>query len=315
MDITRVRQALRAGAVDPFVAAKYYKDSPDPPPTPDYAGMAATQGAANVQTAIVQSLLNRPNENTPYGSRTWTQTGTYTVPGAEGNAAVDLPMFQSQINLTPLGQQRLDQEQRINTQLGDIAEGGIGRVNQSLGQSFDMGAVPAHSITPDVAGREAVTAAILERQAPMFQRNRERTENDLLIRGHNAGGQAWEAAQDDLSRAENDARLAAIQAGGSEQSRLFGLESDARARAIQEQAYLRSLPLNEMNALRTGSQVTNPQFSPVASTGQIQSAPIMQAGMLGAQDANNRYNQQVASNNSTMNGIFGLAGAALPFFI
>ena len=36
--------------------------------------------------------------------------------------------------------------------------------------------------------------------------------------------------------------------------------NQASQQAMQTQAYLRSLPLNEINALRTGSQVQGPQF-------------------------------------------------------
>ena len=45
------------------------KSAPTPPPTPDYLGAAKAQGAANVETARVESKLNNPNTYTPYGTQ------------------------------------------------------------------------------------------------------------------------------------------------------------------------------------------------------------------------------------------------------
>lgn len=290
-----------------------HKDSPSPPPAPDYAAQARTQGAANLQSTIAGSILNRPNEVTPYGTKTWTPSGTYTVPGAEGNAPVDIPMFNSSIEFSPLGQQRFDQEQRINTQLGGLAESGIGRVQEQFGTPFDMSKVPDMPVTPDVAGREAVTAALLERQAPQMQRARMAKENNLLIQGHNRGGEAWNASQDDLNRGENDARLAAIVAGGQEQSRLFGLGTTARERAIQEQSTLRNIPLNEINALRTGAQITNPTFSGNVPVGTPQAGNFAQAGQLQGQYDQGLYNSQVAQANQGNQALATGVGTALMF--
>ena len=291
-----------------------FKDSPSPPPAPDYAAQARTQGAANLQSTIAGSVLNRPDEITPYGTKRWTQAGTYTVPGAEGNAAVDIPRFNSNIEFSPLGQERFNQEERITQNLGNVAESGIGRVGQSFGTPFDMSQIPNLPVSPDVAGREAITAALLERQAPQFERARQTKENDLLIQGHNRGGEAWNASQDDMNRGENDARLAAIMAGGQEQSRLYGLGTVGRERAIQEQSTLRNLPLNELNALRTGSQITNPTFSGNVPVGSPVAGNFAQAGQLQAQDANNRYNSGVASNNASTAGTLGAIASIAPLF-
>jgi hypothetical protein len=48
------------------------KSSPAAPPPPDYAGAAAAQGAANVETARLQGRINNPNVNGPLGSQTVT---------------------------------------------------------------------------------------------------------------------------------------------------------------------------------------------------------------------------------------------------
>ena len=83
-----------------------------------------------------------------------------------------------------------------------------------------------------------------------------------------------------------------------------------RQQQLQEQSYLRSLPLNELNALRTGSQVVNPSFTPTPG------ANVANTDVSG--NIWNAYNQQVAAanaqqagNNSFLGGLFSLGSAAL----
>ena len=82
-----------------------------------------------------------------------------------------------------------------------------------------------------------------------------------------------------------------------------------RQQQMQEQSYLRSLPLNELNALRTGSQVVNPSFTPTPG------ANVANTDVSG--NIWNAYNQQVAAanaqqagNNSFLGGLFSLGSAA-----
>jgi len=212
--------------------------------------------------------------------------------------------------LTPLGQERLDQEQRIGTQLGGIAEQGLTEVQKSLGTPFDLSQVGDITTQPTVGGRDAIANAILAREQPLLDAQREATETDLLVRGHNPGGSAFEGAMDQLDRKENDLRMAAILAGGGEQARLYGMQAGERGRGIQEQAFLRSLPLSEVNALRTGNQPMMPQFQ------GYQGATIAPPNILGAtgmqhQAAMNNYNQQMAQAGNNMSGLFSLGSAAI----
>lgn len=83
-----------------------------------------------------------------------------------------------------------------------------------------------------------------------------------------------------------------------------------RQQQLQEQAYLRGLPMNELNALRSGSQVVNPQFSPTPQTNVANtdvSGNIWNAYNTNVANAN----AEQAGNNSFMSGLFGLGTAAL----
>lgn len=64
-----------------------------PPPPPDYVGAAQQQGMSNIQSAIVNTLLNRPNEYNPYGSRQWFSGGGTVPTGGGGTATIpNMPM-------------------------------------------------------------------------------------------------------------------------------------------------------------------------------------------------------------------------------
>lgn len=87
-----------------------------------------------------------------------------------------------------------------------------------------------------------------------------------------------------------------------------------RGAAIDEAAYLRSLPLNEYAAVTSGSQVTNPSFR---GTGQVQgpaAAPVFAGAQAQGQSAIDLYNAQMASANSARAGLTGLFGTALSAF-
>jgi hypothetical protein len=86
------------------------------------------------------------------------------------------------------------------------------------------------------------------------------------------------------------------------------LSNTARQQSMQEQAYLRGLPLNEFNALRSASQITQPSFSgvePVAMAG-TDIASIIGQNYASQVDA---YNAQAANSGSFTKGLFGLAGS------
>ena len=101
----------------------------------------------------------------------------------------------------------------------------------------------------------------------------------------------------------------AIAGGGAEQSRLFSLGQSARQQAIQEEEYRRHIPLNELNALMHGNQVTLPQFQQYQGGGNIEPPNYFAAaqGQFGAQ--RDLYNQQAATAASNTQGLYSLGGS------
>lgn len=296
----RYAQLIRRGACAPHLL--HWASCPqdlgksDPPPAPDYTGAAVATAAGNADAARIAAKANRVSQYTPYGSSIYTDLGD--------------DKWRQDITLSPEQQQMLDQQNQISLGLGSTMNQGLGYVQDMLDSPLDTSGFT--QVDPaSVAGREQVTAALLERMQPGMDRAREQKENALLIQGHNRGGQAWEATQDDIARAENDARLAAVQAGGTEQSRLLGLQQAQRQNQLAETQTVRNEPLATLNAVRTGAMPTNPQFTNVPQQATTQGPNLLGAAQSQYGAQMNAYNADQASGNALMSGLFSLGGAAL----
>lgn len=88
-------------------------------------------------------------------------------------------------------------------------------------------------------------------------------------------------------------------------------QNQQRGAGMDEAAFLRSLPLNEYNALISGAQVQSPNFANTPSVASPAPAPVFAGAQAQNQSALDMYNQQVATNNANSQATTGLAGTAL----
>ena len=277
---------------------------PKAPAAPDPAATAAAQSAANLETAIAQGWLNATNQYSPFGSVTYNQIGTQRV------GDKDVPQFAQNINLSPAEQAKLNQTQGLELQALGLGKNVLGNVSGAISGPFSIDGLPALP-TDFTADRDRVTQGIIDRNQPMLDRQRSSQETQLANQGIMRGSEAWSNAQDDLGRQENDFRLAALQAGGAEQSRLFGLTNSARQQGIQEQAFQRSQPINEYaTLLGLGGNVQSPQFSGY-QPGQLAGTDVVGPINMQYQGQLASYNAQNQARQSTQGSLFGLAGAGL----
>ena len=84
----------------------------------------------------------------------------------------------------------------------------------------------------------------------------------------------------------------------------------AQQQALAEAIQLRQLPLNEITALMSGSQIQNPQFG-AYSGATVAPAPVFAGAQAQGQFEQNVYNQKVAQDNAATAGLYSLGGAAL----
>jgi hypothetical protein len=272
--------------------------SPSPPPAPDYAGAATAQGAANKDAAIASSRLNNPNVVNPLGTQTWT----------EGATADDRPTLTQ--TYSPEQQALYEQSMRSKGLLGGLGEQGATALQGVVGKELDLSGAPA---APTAQGaRTDVYDAMMTRINEGTTASRDQKNSDLIAAGIRPGTKAYQDAMFGIDRGFNDARQQALIAAGAEGQRDFGMDTQARKDAIAEILASRQTPLNEINALMSGSQVSNPFAVPgAAQNANIAPAPIFGAAQAqGAADMNS-YNAQAAGNNAMMSGLFSLGGAAM----
>ena len=272
------REALRLGCVAPDGFC--WKSSPSAPPAPDYAGAATATAAGNKENTIAAQQGSMVNQFTPYGNITYSQGNDWS----SGN-----PSYNANINLTPEAQQTLDSQLAMSQGLGDLGTSTLGRTEAAYAQPFDqssVGKIADQSYADQTA-----------RLDPQWAANDKAQASQLANQGIMQGSEAYDNAMRTYNQAKNDAYTQARQAAISTMPQTYQLATSAREQ-----------PLNELNAIRTGAQIQNPQF-----TQTPQQQPVPGANYLGAAQAQGQWNQglyntQVGSANSFNNGLFGLGG-------
>ena len=122
----------------------------------------------------------------------------------------------------------------------------------------------------------------------------------------------FSAPAPEIDRSPNDARQQAEIAGGNAATQAFGTDTQRRKDAIAEILTQRQTPLNEINALMSGSQVQNPFAVPgAAQNSNMQPAPMFGAAQAQGQADIGGYNAVSANNNAAMGGLFSLGAAGL----
>lgn len=270
--------------------------APNPPPVPDYKGAAQAQGDANLQAARQQAQINNPNVVTPYGSQTVTWQD-------------DQPTLIQ--TLSPEQQALYNQRVQTQQQLGTVAQQGASSLQGVVGTGVDFSGAPA---MPGSAAdtRTKVIDAMMARVNEDVDRQQDTTHSNLIAAGIRPGTKAYADQMALGERARTDARNQAMLAAGQEASRDYAMDSDRRKQVITELLAQRQVPINEITALLSGSQVSNPFTTPgYAQNTQVQPAPLYGAAVNKADYLTNLYNVRAAQAGNIQSGLFGLGGAGL----
>jgi len=295
------------------------------PPPPDYAGAAQATAAGDLEAARTAALANRVNQVTPYGSLTYSQTPTQALDASGYQSAIDAwkasgsqgsapnPSDYMKFNadagwtatqtLSPAEQQLLDYQNKTSIGLGELTGKGLGYVQGMIDKPFSTENLADLGFD---AG-QSYQDAYMQRLNPQIQQGREQTQQRLANQGIGLGSKAYEEAMRLQAQKENDMLLGATTQG-------FGTGLQARQQGFNEAAYQRNEPINTLNAVRTGAQVTNPSYVSVP-----QQATTKGADMLGAATAQGNYdtasaNAASASNSGMTSGLMSLAGTAAMAF-
>ena len=269
------------------------------------AGQSATEQAAfNKDSALQQRALNMVDQHTPEGSVTYSATGTEI----EG-----IPQYQVERKFSPEQQNLYDLSTQLSQKYGETGNRQLDAVRQSLETPFNvdsLGAAPTLNEDTRTATRDAMIA----RMQPNMDRDKAALETALANQGFARGTEGFDDAMDESNRTRTDAYLAADIQAGNEMGRMYGMETDARDRSINEILMQRNQPLAEMATFMSGTQPNAPSFLPSpqsqVAAPDFMGAQFANANMLNAANQNS-FNQQSAGYRGNVAGLAGLGGAGL----
>lgn len=258
--------------------------SPKVPPPPDPVATAAAQAGANRDTAIAQGALNMINQVGPDGTLTYNRIGEDTFTDSLTGNTYQLPRYQATTTLSEAGQQLQATNEQTQQNIASIGRDQSARIGELLGQPVDL-------------SNEATEARLYElgskRLDPRFAQEEEALRTRLVNQGLRPGTAAFDAEMRNFTQGRNDAYNSLLLQG--------------RGQAVQEALTARNQPINEITALLSGSQVSQPNF---INTPQTQLAGTDYQGAVYASHnaALQAAQMKSQSQNAMMGGLFGLAG-------
>lgn len=252
-------------------------DAPSAPAAPDPAATAAAQTASNKATATTQYELGATNQTTPQGTSSYQQIGTW----ADGT-----PRFAQTTQLSAPEQSIYDTGTQTRQNLADIGSSQSAKIGQLLNTPFNT----------DTATADKIQGLQNEFLDPQWQRQGDALTTQLFNQGITPGSAAYTQAQKDFSNQRQQAY---------DQSYLDSYNTGQQAALTQ-----RNQPINEISALLSGSQVSQPNFSSTPSPGVAPTDVIGAVGQSLAQQ-NVGYQGQLADTLGINSGLFGLGSAAL----
>jgi hypothetical protein len=298
----------------------------DPPPAPDYSALAQSQGQLNQVAADRAQAANRPNQVTNQGTSTWTvdpTTGQWTqkvtlspgqqalydaqmgqkqqISGATGGllgSAIDamgrplnmsgLPQVQglNQGALSPAGQQ-------LQTTAGQMQQfdpsklSGYGSLNYG-----SLGAMPEAGF----GAVEDVRKAMLARQQPDLDIQRQREIQRMKAQGFNETDEAMGTIQDRLNRKDVDAQNQALLGATTAYGDIFNRGMDVRREGATELKNAADFA-NNVRSQQAGEQLAGGQFNNNIKNTQFgqQAQASAYANMLRAQQLSEQNTMRSAS--------------------
>lgn len=260
---------------------------PKAPEPPDPKETSAASTSTNVGTAIANAFMGNVNQITPDGSLTYEQTGTYKWRDPYTGKTYDIPTFTATQTLSEAQQAIKDQTDAAELNLAGLANDQSGFLRDYLAKPFEYSNQDVENWVYDLGS---------QRLDPRFAREEEALRTRLLNSGIREGSDAWNAAMTQLSQAKNDAYNQLMLQG--------------RGQAYQEALTARNQPINEITALLSGSQVSQPNFIN-ASMPTIPTTDV--AGLIN-QNYNQRlgaWQQQQASLGGFLSGLGSFGGALI----
>ncbi len=262
---------------------------PSAPTPPNPKDTAAASTGTNVATALANASLNNVNQVGPNGSLTYSQTGTSKFTDPYTGQSYDIPNYTQTTTLSPDQQKLYDLNNQTQHNLGNIGVQQSDKIGSLLNTPFDPS-------TANKAVEDKIDALGAARLDPQFARSQDALATQLANQGIQPGSAAWKAQMDQFQQGKNDA-YNQLYLNGNQQ-------------AFQQAVTTRNQPINEITALMSGSQVSNPTFgaTPQTTIPTTDTAGIINTNF-NQQQA--QYQTQLQQQNALMGGLFGLGAAGV----
>lgn len=236
-------------------------------------GKGAPQAPSAVDTANTSQAANLINQNNPYGSLSYTNTGN--VNGVN--------TYTANTTLSPQVQAATDAALGAQTNISKTAQQLSGNLGNQLGQPLDWSAQKSYL--------NNITAQNLN---PEWDRMNEQNLTELTNRGIRPGSTVYDQQRNQFQQGRSQAYNSANAANYNT--------------ALQSQLALRNQPINELSGLLSAGQVQTPQFS---STPQTDVAGITNSAYANQMAGYNSNQQQLgglfSAGASLLPGLFALS--------
>lgn len=253
-----------------------------PAPTDPRETSAATTGT-NLSTAIGNAWMTNMNEYGPDGSREFNNTGMETVTDPYTGQTYQVPRFSVTTTLSPEQQAIKEQQDSASLNLATLGSDLSGTLGDHLRGNFTI-------------DNDATEARLFDlgraRLDPLFAQRDEDLRSRLASQGIKAGSAAYDREMALLGQNQNDAYNQLLLTG--------------RGQAVNEQLTEDNQRIQQISALMSGGQVSQPMF---ATTPSVSPAATTDNGSIIANYDNQRlasWQQNQAGWGSLLGGIGGL---------
>lgn len=253
---------------------------PKTPKPPDPVATASGQNSSNYSAANANAISGNGNITTPDGSRNTTFTPMQVYdPYTKTYNTIYQPNTTE--TLSPEQQAIKNQQNAANLNLSTLGANLSGQLGTKLTGNFTLGNEPTEARLMEL-GRKRLDPAFANRRADL--------QTQLSNQGIKLGSAAYDRAMGSLGQQENDAYNQLLLQG--------------RGQATQEQLTEDNQRINQISALMSGGQVSQPNFMP-AQGGNVATTDV--AGII-----NNNYQQRLAAaqaQQAQWGGLFSALGA------
>lgn len=256
-------------------------NSPDPPKPTDPNITAANQQKLNTTAGVESQKGSMVNQVNPYGSLTYTQTGT----SPDGT-----PLYTAKTELSPENQRLLDILRGTQTTAGQAGQNLISGANYGATQPKDVIGDMQSGWMKDAMGKQ------ISYLQPQMNYDTDRLDTKLRNQGFAPGDPGYDKAMNALKQSQGQT--------------ITGFEASMTPSLLDAATKMYMLPA------ALGGQLTGlgaPQNPSWVQTPNLQIQPANLIGATANYDQANQaaYNAQTSKDNAMMSGLFGVPTAVL----